>query len=189
MLTQLGLKHVCIAFIFCPAIPLLLPGAAVIMYFSYWVDRYNLLRVFKPPPRTTDRTVTMSVLYILPIAVFGHILFAIFFYSKQAQQDVPLIYYAALTFLALLIMVRAPSRIPPPPTRRTHTPPHPNRTPPSCSDVRQRSRPPQPSTPAFHPSFPRQAPRNAPSSRPHETTAVPSAAASPRAEQSSSPEH
>ena len=103
---QLVLKVVCITFIFSPAIPQLLPIAAVFMYASYWVDRYNLLRVFKPPPRTTDRTVTMSVLYILPLAVFGHLLSAIFFYSKQTRQDVPLVYYLVLTFLALLVMVR-----------------------------------------------------------------------------------
>jgi len=103
---QLVLKVVCITFIFSPAIPLLLPIAAVFCFASYWVDRYNLLRVFKPPPRTTDRTVTMSVLYILPLAVFGHLLAAIFFYSKQARQDVPLVYYGLLTFLALLVMVR-----------------------------------------------------------------------------------
>ena len=41
-------------------------------------DRYHLLRVSKPPPRTTDRTVTMSVLHILRLAVFGHLLSAIF---------------------------------------------------------------------------------------------------------------
>jgi hypothetical protein len=41
-------------------------------------DRYHLLRVFKPPPRTTDRTVTMSVLHILRLAVFGHLLSATF---------------------------------------------------------------------------------------------------------------
>ena len=54
------------------------------MLLSYKIDRFNLLRVFKPPPRTTDRTVSMSVLYILPAAVFGHVWMAIFFYSKQA---------------------------------------------------------------------------------------------------------
>ena len=48
----------------------------------------------------------MSVLYILPLAVFGHLLSAIFFYSKQTRQDVPLVYYLVLTFLALLVMVR-----------------------------------------------------------------------------------
>eukprot|EP00325_Prymnesiales_sp_UTEX-LB-985_P034811 CAMPEP_0174744720 /NCGR_PEP_ID=MMETSP1094-20130205/85089_1 /TAXON_ID=156173 /ORGANISM="Chrysochromulina brevifilum, Strain UTEX LB 985" /LENGTH=149 /DNA_ID=CAMNT_0015949151 /DNA_START=1 /DNA_END=451 /DNA_ORIENTATION=+ len=48
----------------------------------------------------------MSVLYMLPIAVFGHILFAMFFYSKQANQPVPVAYYAALTFLAAFVVVR-----------------------------------------------------------------------------------
>ena len=36
-----------------------------------------------------DRTVTYSVLYILPFAAFGHIFFAIFFYSKQARAISP----------------------------------------------------------------------------------------------------
>ena len=58
---------------FCTAIPLLLPFAALFMLLSYKIDRYNLLRVFKPPPRTTDRTITLAVLYILPISVFSHV--------------------------------------------------------------------------------------------------------------------
>ena len=33
---QLVLKVVCVAFMFCPAMPLLLPLAALFMYFSYW---------------------------------------------------------------------------------------------------------------------------------------------------------
>lgn len=103
---QLVLKTATVAFIFCPAMPILLPFAAIHCYVSYWVDRYNLLRVFKPPPRTTDRTVTMSVLYILPFAVFGHMIVAIFFYSKQAHRDVPLAYYLGLCFLAILVMIR-----------------------------------------------------------------------------------
>merc|ERR1712060_826533 len=85
---QLVLKIVLLTFTFCPAIPLLLPFAAMFMGFSYCIDRYNLLRVFKPPPRTTDRSVTMSVLYILPAAVFGHVWMVLFFYSKQAQLEV-----------------------------------------------------------------------------------------------------
>ena len=103
---RLVLQVVCIAFMFCPALPMLLPLACLFMYFSYWVDRYNLLRVFKPPPRTTDRTVTNSVLYILPLAVCGHIIMAIFFYSRQARLDVPLIYYVGLLLLAAFVMMR-----------------------------------------------------------------------------------
>ena len=80
---QLILKWVFLTLMFCPAFPLLLPYGAVFCLASYCVDRYNLLRVFKPPPRTTDRTISMSVLYILPLAVFAHIFMALFFYSKQ----------------------------------------------------------------------------------------------------------
>ncbi len=112
---QLVLKIVVIAFTFCTAIPLLLPFAALFMYLSYKVDRYNLLRVFKPPPRTTERTIAVSVLYILPTAVFGHIWFAIFFYSKQAGTPVPFVYYATLAFLAIYIMVRITAEL------RAHT--------------------------------------------------------------------
>lgn len=70
---------------FCPAIPLLLPFASLFMVASHRVDRYNLLRVMKPPPRTTDRTITLSVLYLLPLAIFAHIWMVLFFYSKQAR--------------------------------------------------------------------------------------------------------
>ena len=108
---QLVLKMVCIAMTFCSAVPLLLPIATLFMFFSYWIDRYNLLRVFKPPPRTTDRTITMSVLYILPLAAFGHIFFALFFYSKQADQPVPVVYYALLIIIMAIVMTRVTSEL------------------------------------------------------------------------------
>ena len=103
---QLALKIVCLTLAFCPAVPLLLPYAAVFMFFSYRIDRYNLLRVMKPPPRTAALAISMSVLYILPLAVFAHIFSAIFFYSKRAGVEVPTAYYAVLAVLALFIMVR-----------------------------------------------------------------------------------
>jgi len=48
--SQLALKIVCLTLAFCPAVPLLLPYAAVFMLVSYRIDRYNLLRVVEPPP-------------------------------------------------------------------------------------------------------------------------------------------
>ena len=48
----------------------------------------------------------MSVLYILPLAVFGHLLSATFFYSRQAHVDVPLVYYMTLAVLAYAVMAR-----------------------------------------------------------------------------------
>ena len=103
---QLVLKMVFIAFTFCSAIPALLPIAALFMYLSLKIDRYNFLRVFKPPPFTTDRPVTSSVQLILPLAAFCHILFAIFFYSKQANQKVPVVYYLTFCLLMIVVMVR-----------------------------------------------------------------------------------
>ena len=108
---QLVLKVVLITFMFCPAIPLLLPFAALFMSFSYFIDKYNLMRVFKPPPRTTERSVAMSVLYLLPAAVFGHVWMALFFYSKQVGLDVPLLYYAVLLAFALLVLMRISSEL------------------------------------------------------------------------------
>lgn len=103
---QLVLKSVCVAFIFCSAIPLLLPMASLFCAISYKIDRYNLLRVFKPPPRTTERAVVTGVLYILPLGVFGHVLLAMFFYSKQAGTPVPFVYYCIVLLLALVVMSR-----------------------------------------------------------------------------------
>jgi hypothetical protein len=72
-------KVVCINFFFSPATRSCPDcGSLHMSRRTGSTDRYNLLRVFKPPPRTTDRTVTMSMLYIFPRAVFGHLLSAIF---------------------------------------------------------------------------------------------------------------
>ena len=48
----------------------------------------NPNQVMKPPPRTAALAISMSVLYILPLAVFAHIFSAIFFYSKRAGVEV-----------------------------------------------------------------------------------------------------
>jgi hypothetical protein len=103
---QLQLKWVVLTMFFCSAMPILLPVTAGFMYLSLKVDRYNLLRVFKQPPRTTDRTITMSVLHILPIGAFGHVFFAIIFYSVQAKRPVPLVYYGLLLGLMAVIMMK-----------------------------------------------------------------------------------
>ena len=103
---QLTLKMVIMTFFFCPALPLLLPFAAIFMFISYKVDRYNLMRVFPPPPRTTEKTVAYSALYILPAAVFGHVFYAAFFYSKQSGVDVPSIYFLAFFAFGALVLVR-----------------------------------------------------------------------------------
>jgi len=108
---QLTLKVVFLTAMFCPAIPLLLPFASAFMFASHRVDRYNLLRVLKPPPRTTDRTITLSVLYVLPLAVVAHMWMAIFFYSKQARLDVPLLYFALLGVLSAFFMARLSAEI------------------------------------------------------------------------------
>ena len=80
------LKVTLLAIAFCPAIPLLLPFACFFLALSYAIDRYNLLRVLKPPPQTSDRAVTTAVLYILPIACCAHVFYALFFFSKQVMR-------------------------------------------------------------------------------------------------------
>lgn len=100
------LKVTLLAIAFCPAIPLLLPFACVFLALSYAIDRYNLLRVLKPPPRTSDRAVTTSVLYILPIACCAHLFYALFFYSKQAGTDAASLYYVAIFAVGALVLWR-----------------------------------------------------------------------------------
>jgi hypothetical protein len=103
---NLVLKVTLLAIAFCPAIPLLLPFACVFLALSYAIDRYNLLRVLNPPPRTSDRAVTTSVLYILPIACCAHVFYAVFFYSKQAGADAASLYYVAIFAVGALVLWR-----------------------------------------------------------------------------------
>ena len=91
--------------------------------------------MLRPPPRTTARTITLSVLYVLPLAVVAHMWMAIFFYSKQARLervpplplqiprrftcaaceqarlDVPLLYFALLGVLSAFFMARLSAEI------------------------------------------------------------------------------
>ncbi|KAL3910085.1 MAG: hypothetical protein SGPRY_009191 [Prymnesium sp.] len=48
--------------------------AAAFMWLSMWIDRYNLLRQFAPPPRSPDALIDVVLRIILPVAMIVHLL-------------------------------------------------------------------------------------------------------------------
>jgi len=70
---------------------LLLEAGAPCYKSSIYMHIYTHIYVY-----TTDRTITLSVLYLLPLAVVAHIWMAIFFYSKQARLYITLSIYRSI---------------------------------------------------------------------------------------------
>jgi hypothetical protein len=54
--------------------------AGLFVWLSMWIDRYNLLRRFAPPPRSPDTLIGLVLCIILPIAIFVQLLCALMFY-------------------------------------------------------------------------------------------------------------
>ena len=79
---QLLVKAIFITLMYGPG----LPGCYLISFLffvsAHWIDRHNLLRVFAPPPPTTDRMMKSIVRIFLPLAVLMHLVMAAVFFSE-----------------------------------------------------------------------------------------------------------
>jgi len=80
---QLVTKTMVICLIYSTALPLLYALASAFMWLSMWIDRYNLLRQFAPPPRSPDALIGLVLRIILPFAIFVHLMCALMFYVDE----------------------------------------------------------------------------------------------------------
>ena len=79
---QLVLKFICLGLIFSSAVPILYFLIALFMGLSWYIDKWNLLRVWKPLPVTSPRMIRVAVHVILPLSVAAHSAMTLVFYSN-----------------------------------------------------------------------------------------------------------
>lgn len=82
---QLVTKLVVITLIYSSALPLCTLLTAAFMWLAMWVDRYNLLRRFAPPPRSPDFLISVVHCYIMPAAIAVHLGCTVLFFEQQRR--------------------------------------------------------------------------------------------------------
>lgn len=78
---QLGLKALVCALIFGPANLLVYGVGAVYFFCSYWMDKYNLLRLFATRAASDSAVGAGIVRLIYPLAIVAHCVWAAIFYA------------------------------------------------------------------------------------------------------------
>jgi len=68
--------------IYCGGLPLLIPVFTIYLFFKYWIEKIKILRTYKKPPRF-DAKIHYRVMFIVPFAIFSHILFSWWIYTSQ----------------------------------------------------------------------------------------------------------
>ena len=78
---------VVVALIYGTAFPALYGLGFLFCLAAHWIDRYNLLRRFAPPPPTSDRLITQWLRVVVPSSILLHMTFAVFlFRGKDAER-------------------------------------------------------------------------------------------------------
>ena len=80
---QLVVKIIVICLIYSGAIPICYLLTSFFMLLSMWIDRYNLLRRLKPPPRSPDALISLVLSKILPATIAVHLATNILYYQFQ----------------------------------------------------------------------------------------------------------
>ena len=84
---QLINKMVVVALIYGTAFPALYGLGFLFCLAAHWIDRYNLLRRFAPPPPTSDRLIAQWLRVVVPCSILLHMTFAVFlFRGKDAER-------------------------------------------------------------------------------------------------------
>ena len=106
---QLCCKFFVCGLIFSTAFPVLNLICCAMMVAAGWIDRYNFLRVFSPPPPTSDRLITFVARVITPVAAMGHIVMSfVFFRAIDVERGVTSMSWASSLSLAAIIISGPP---------------------------------------------------------------------------------
>ena len=80
---------VVVALIYGTAFPALYVLGLIFCVVAHWIDRYNLLRTFAPPPPTSDRLVAQVLRVVVPCSILLHIVLAVFLFRAKASATAP----------------------------------------------------------------------------------------------------
>ena len=77
---------VVVALIYGTAFPALYGLGFLFCLVAHWIDRYNLLRRFAPPPPTSDRLIAQWLRVVVPCSILLHMTFAVFLFRGKAAE-------------------------------------------------------------------------------------------------------
>ena len=80
---------VVVALIYGTAFPALYVLGLIFCVVAHWIDRYNLLRTFAPPPPTSDRLVAQVLRVVVPCSILLHLVLAVFLFRAKASATAP----------------------------------------------------------------------------------------------------
>ena len=74
---QFALKFVLYALMVSAVIPAAYPLAAAFFILSWYIDKNNFLRSFRPPPPTTTEISSTAMFIVYPLAISVHVFFTV----------------------------------------------------------------------------------------------------------------
>lgn len=106
---QLVCKFFFCGLVFSTAFPILYLICGAMFAAAGWIDRYNFLRVFAPPPPTSDRLITFVARVITPFAVLGHTCMSfVFFRAIDVDRETPGWSWASILSLVAVSITTPP---------------------------------------------------------------------------------
>jgi len=78
---QMILKHFTLALALGSALPIAYWLIAILCIVTYWIDKYNVLRLYKKPALVNEAVAHVSVVYVAPFSLLLHLCLAPYFYT------------------------------------------------------------------------------------------------------------
>ena len=99
---QLVCKFFFCGLVFSTAFPILYLICGTMFAAAGWIDRFNFLRVFAPPPPTGDRLIIFVARVITPFAVLGHTCMSfVFFRAIDVDRETGWSWASVLSLVAV----------------------------------------------------------------------------------------
>ena len=83
---QMVTKFVVMTYIYSSAMPLLWGIVVAVLIVSMYFDSRNLLRVFQPPPQSDESAAKAILIYVMPLAVLGHLLISYVMLKEMGSE-------------------------------------------------------------------------------------------------------
>jgi len=82
---QMIMKHFTLALALGSAIPLSYWLIALLCVVTFWIDKYNVLRLYKKPAHTNEDVANVATVYVAPLSLLLHLGLASYFYTVVVE--------------------------------------------------------------------------------------------------------
>jgi len=78
---QMIMKHFTLALALGSALPLSYWLVTLLCAVTFWIDKYNVLRLYKKPAHTNEDVANVATVYVAPVSLLLHLCLASYFYT------------------------------------------------------------------------------------------------------------